>query len=98
MEWWNGEMAGLPELLPTYHIYGTHQRRRHRHLLIFYSIHKPIGASPQMQFINICRPYMYHEVVSCHICTMYYFREIMRNASPSDSFFFFVGITTKSLK
>jgi hypothetical protein len=32
-EWWNGEMAGW---LPTYFIYGT--RRRHRHLLIFYSI------------------------------------------------------------
>jgi hypothetical protein len=32
-EWWNGEMAGW---LPTYFIYGTHQR--HQHLLIFYSI------------------------------------------------------------
>ncbi len=40
-EWWNwrngrmaGEMAGWPEWLPTYFIYGT--RRQHRHLLIFY--------------------------------------------------------------
>jgi hypothetical protein len=31
-EWRNGEMAGW---LPTYYIYGTRQRRQHRHLLIF---------------------------------------------------------------
>ena len=39
----SGGMAGWPESLPTYLIYGTRRRRRHRHLLIIYSIDSPLS-------------------------------------------------------
>jgi hypothetical protein len=41
-EWRNGRMAGKiagwPEWLPTYHIYGTRRRHQHRHLLVSFII------------------------------------------------------------